>query len=119
MRRTLLALIIASGSPVLALAQSAPAPAPHPTVSDFWPSDQNGAGRFRIFFSPHARADTFLLDTQTGRVWQLKGLNGEPAAWAPMTRLDNSEDQAAFARSHGVRRPLQTPNDQPTFPLPH
>ncbi len=117
MRLALLAVIIATGAPGLALAQSAPAP--RPTVNDFWPSDQNGGGRFRIFFSPHARADTFLLDTQTGRVWQLMGLNGEPTAWTPMTRLDTSEDQAAFARSHGVRRSPQIPADQPTSVLPH
>ena len=116
MRRTLLALIIASGVPALAFAQSAPEP--RPTVGDFWPSDQNGGGRFRIVFSPHARADTFLLDTQTGRVWQLMGLNGEPTAWAPMTRLDNSQDQAAFARAHGVKRSPQIPTDQPTS-APH
>ena len=116
MSRILLALIIAGGAPALAFAQSAPAP--RPTVNDFWPADQNGGSRFRIFFSPHARADTFLVDTQTGRVWQLMGLNGEPSAWAPMTRLDNSEDQAAFARSHGVKRSPQGPTDQPTSVLP-
>jgi hypothetical protein len=116
MRRILLALIIASGAPVLALAQSAPAPPP--TVKDFWPSEQNDNGRFRILFSPHARADTFLLDTQTGRVWQLKGLNGEPAAWSPMTRLDSSQEQDAFARSHGVKPSRQSPTDQPTSAMP-
>jgi hypothetical protein len=117
MRRTLLALIVAGVAPALAFAQSAPAP--HPTVSDFWPSDQNGKDRFRIVFSPHARADTFLLDTQTGRVWQLMGLNGEPTAWTPMTRLDSAEAQAAFARSHGVRRSPQGPTDQSTPVSPH
>lgn len=29
------------------------------------------AGRFQIYFSPHARMETFLLDTITGRVWGL------------------------------------------------
>jgi len=111
MRHMVLALIIAGGAPLVAFAQSAPTTGP--TVRDLWPSDQTGEGRFRIFFSPHARADTFLLDMQTGRVWQLKGLDGEPTAWAPMTRLDNSEDQAAFARAHGVRRATPGPAEQP------
>jgi len=27
-------------------------------------------GRFKIFYSPLARADTYLVDTKTGAVWQ-------------------------------------------------
>lgn len=34
-------------------------------------SPQSASGRFTMFFGPHARADQFLLDTQTGRTWQL------------------------------------------------
>jgi len=26
--------------------------------------------RYQLFFSPHARADTYLVDTETGKVWQ-------------------------------------------------
>ena len=105
MKRALFALLIAGATPLPAFAQAAPAPSK--TVSDFWPSGQNGEGRFRIFFSPHARSDTYLVDTQTGKVWQLTqftGLNGEPTAWSPMSRFDNSEDQAAFVRAHGAKR---------------
>ena len=43
------------------------------------PPDQYG--RYVITFSPFARADSFLLDTQTGKVWQLtrfSDLEGEP-----------------------------------------
>ncbi|MFH1115266.1 MAG: hypothetical protein V1792_15255 [Pseudomonadota bacterium] len=29
-------------------------------------------GRFQIFTSPHEKGDTFMLDTDTGRVWLLK-----------------------------------------------
>ena len=29
-------------------------------------------GRYQIVFSPHERTDTFLVDTEYGRVWQLK-----------------------------------------------
>jgi hypothetical protein len=48
MKRALFALLIAGATPALAFAQSAPAPGK--TVSDFWPSGQNGEGGFRIFF---------------------------------------------------------------------
>jgi hypothetical protein len=30
------------------------------------------SGRFQIFTSPHQKGDTFMLDTDTGRVWLLK-----------------------------------------------
>jgi hypothetical protein len=30
------------------------------------------SGRFQIFTSPHEKGDTFMLDTDTGRVWLLK-----------------------------------------------
>lgn len=41
--------------------------------------------RFQILFSPHKAADTFMLDTQTGKVWQLtqfSDVNGEPVVWS-------------------------------------
>ena len=28
------------------------------------------AGRYQIFFSPHARADVYLLDKETGKIWR-------------------------------------------------
>jgi len=39
-------------------------PEPGPTVTV--------SGRFQIFTSPHEKGDTFMLDTDTGRVWLLK-----------------------------------------------
>jgi hypothetical protein len=54
-------------------------------------------GRYVIVFSPIARADTFLLDTQKGKVWQLTRFNdlvGEPLVWDDMGIIDNSADIA-------------------------
>jgi len=31
----------------------------------------NKSGRYTIYFSPHVAADTYLLDTYTGREWQI------------------------------------------------
>ncbi len=31
-----------------------------------------GTGRFQIFVSPQAKGNTFMLDTETGRVWIMK-----------------------------------------------
>jgi hypothetical protein len=47
--------------------------------------------------SPHGARDTFLLNTETGRVWQLTVftfLNGEPVVWNAMPRIDNDNDYA-------------------------
>ena len=34
-------------------------------------SSQRERGRFQIFMHPTFRADEFLLDTETGRTWQM------------------------------------------------
>lgn len=36
--------------------------------------------RFQIVFSPHVRADTFLLDTRKGRVWRMVQVSGSSEA---------------------------------------
>jgi len=33
-------------------------------------TDYKSVGRFQVYFSPIMRADTFLVDTQTGKVWK-------------------------------------------------
>jgi hypothetical protein len=90
-----------TGSPVVAQApktdQQANAPIPQ--------------GRYQIVISPHAARDTFLLDTETGRVWQLtmfSFLNDEPVVWNVMPRIDNDDDYAKVVRDHG-RKSRQSP----------
>lgn len=64
------------------------------------------SGRFQIFFSPHARGDTFLVDTQTGKVWQLikfTDVRGEPTVWDRMDRLDDDAQTLRFLRQHGAK----------------
>lgn len=52
------------------------------------------AGRFQITQHPQFRGDQFLLDTETGRVWQLvtsgRDSAGKPTGvvWEEMSRLD-------------------------------
>lgn len=49
------------------------------------PTEANGlSNRYQIVFSPHARADVYLLDTSTGAIWQPKtytDLEGQPEIW--------------------------------------
>jgi hypothetical protein len=61
-------------------------------------------GRYQIVVNPQVRADTFLVDTATGRVWQrttFPFLNGDPDAWNIMPRLDGVDDRIAFIERFG------------------
>jgi hypothetical protein len=56
-------------------------------------------GRFQIVMRDGVRADTFLLDTQEGRVWQLTqftGIDSQPTVWVPMKRIDSAKDLQAL-----------------------
>jgi hypothetical protein len=63
-------------------------------------------GRFQIFFNPNVRADTFLVDTQTGTVWQLiqfTDLKGDPTVWNRMDIIDDDKQAFQFALKHGAK----------------
>ncbi|MFB9158949.1 hypothetical protein [Chromobacterium violaceum] len=53
-----------------------------PTVTEKTTIIQNE--RYKIYFSPLIRADTYLLDTQTGRVWQQQLDRNENSVWVEM-----------------------------------
>jgi hypothetical protein len=80
-------------------------------------SASDSEGRYQIVYSPHAARDTFLLDTATGRVWQLTAfsdLEGQPAAWDLMTRIDNNEDLTKFLQKYPkvpMPDPLASPKE--------
>jgi hypothetical protein len=60
---------------------------------------QLASGRYQIVFSPHARAETFMIDTETGRVWQFTtfvDLDGDPHAWMSVPRIDSDSDFAIW-----------------------
>lgn len=74
---------VAAGSEAIAM--------PPPQRTDDKPQAP-GPGRYQIVSHPQARTGPFLLDTQTGRIWQLKdfpGLEGAPSAWREMTIVDD------------------------------
>jgi len=64
-----------------------------PTKSQPKPSgSERPSGRYVIFFSPHARADQYLVDTDSGRVWEkvsYTDLVGDPEVWMPQPRIDS------------------------------
>jgi hypothetical protein len=50
------------------------------------PTTCGGAGRYQIIHSPQTERDTILLDTATGRSWQLVEAAGA-YSWLPMGKL--------------------------------
>lgn len=59
--------------------------------------------RYQIVMNPNMRADTFLLDTQTGRIWEkvvYENKPDEPHVWAIMPRQDNDVDRIVWEKSH-------------------
>jgi hypothetical protein len=70
--------------------------------------------RYQIVISPHLRADTFLLDTTTGRVWtptQYTSYEGDPKAWSVVPRLDNREAERTWLQGKTLKEePDQGPN---------
>lgn len=64
-------------------------------------------GRFQIVISPHLRAATFLLDTQTGRVWRpvkYTDLEDEPRVWRPETRVDSEKEFQAWWNNYTPKK---------------
>lgn len=58
----------------------------------------SSSGRFQIVINPNLRADTFLLDTATGKTWkpvQYTDVRGMPVIWEFQERVD---DDAALSR---------------------
>lgn len=90
-----------------------PQPPPAPAVQPP-PTPPSEIGRYQIIFSPHVERDTFMLDTQTGKIWQLTqytDLNGQPTVWQYMDRIDSFQDLGAFAAATGVapKQPAKPP----------
>src|SRR5271168_3090426 len=55
-------------------------------------TNPQAAGRYQIFMNPNVRADTLLLDTQTGKTWVQTGITnvkGEPTIWMYREHVDN------------------------------
>jgi hypothetical protein len=74
-------------------------------------------GRYQIFFSPHARADVYLVDTETGQIWKpvtitnAKDTNMKSAApevWLYQDRINNATEFNVWMAFHQAT-PAATP----------
>ena len=73
---------------------------------------EHTCGRYQVFFGPHARADQYLVDTDTGRIWQKTAytdLVGEPEVWLPLTRVDNDADFNAWVKKQTLKPKTEEP----------
>jgi hypothetical protein len=71
-----------------------------------------GSGRYVIVHSPHVQRDTVLLDTVTGKTWQLQShtfRESEPVVWTPMYREDNPAEYAELQKYYSIKKPVATP----------
>jgi hypothetical protein len=67
---------------------------------------EHPCGRYQIFFSPHARADAYLVDTETGRLWQkttYTDLIGEPEVWLPLIRIDSDAEFQGWLKGQQLK----------------
>ena len=93
MRGFIIVVAIATLSPSFAAAQ----------VKYETPTQQRQDGRYVIVHSPHARLDTMLLDTATGRTWELvryTNLQDEPRVWIPVRQENTEADAVATVKAH-------------------
>jgi hypothetical protein len=96
--RRLLALpvfvVLVVGIASFVMGQSAPTIKP-PSVN------ASQVGRYQIFTNPNVRADTFLLDTETGSTWaqtQITDATGTPTIWVYRERVDNEQQFTDWAK---------------------
>jgi len=64
-------------------------------------------GRYQIVINPSMRADTFLLDTWTGKVWQqtqFTDMYGEPSVWLYMDRIDSDKQNDVWRKNHSSKK---------------
>jgi hypothetical protein len=64
-------------------------------------------GRYELVINPNVRADTFLLDTETGKIWvntEYTDLVGSPSAWTYQDRVDDDQQLLSWASAHQSRK---------------
>lgn len=80
-------------------------------------ASQSYAGRYQMFFGPHARADVYLVDTQTGQIWKPitisnakdTNLKVAPEIWIYQDRIDTEQQFDVWSVMHNATPPTATP----------
>jgi hypothetical protein len=82
-------LLLITGLSLRSQTPAKPQPSPQPSLS-------SASGRYQIVFNPSVRADTFLVDTETGKVWvrtTITNVKGTPDVWKFQERIDSTADE--------------------------
>lgn len=122
MKKVLLIVLILTGYAVgqattKASAPKTPQAPPKPSTEE-----ADHVGRYQLFFSPHARADVYLVDTETGRIWKPMIVNNAsddnfktpPEVWVYQYRIDSGTDFDVWMGLH--QPPAKTTTTTPTSP---
>ena len=68
------------------------------------------SGRYQLVLNPEFRGDAFLVDTQTGKIWQrtqITNVQGEPTIWQAQVRVDSEADFLRWG-SQQTMKPTET-----------
>ena len=65
-------------------------------------------GRYQLYFGPHARADIYLVDTETGKIWTPITIENKldinlkraPEVWIYQERVDNQREFDIWSLAH-------------------
>jgi hypothetical protein len=83
------------------------------------PVETKAQGRYQLVLNPNVRADVFLLDTQTGKIWTPVEITnvkdertkaGSPTVWMYQEKIDNKADWNRFMESHPAKEELNSKN---------
>lgn len=67
-------------------------------------------GRYVIFYNPNVRADTFLLDTQSGRLWRhttISNVVSDPEIWLAEVRVDTDAERSKWLSEQDFKPPVK------------
>lgn len=64
------------------------------------PGEQTGRYQISLYQGEMPRMNTYLLDTETGKVWMMVSAPDETTFWEPMFRVDNDAEETLFVSRH-------------------
>lgn len=113
-------LLLLGGIGTVGCEKQSPSTSPPPAAAAQPVVARSASPRYQIVFSPHVRADTFLLDTQKGRVWvmvKFSDIAGEPSAFDEVEVIDNTGEIGVkyndFPQIYKSSRPTERKGKKP------
>jgi hypothetical protein len=116
MKKLVVVVVLVVVACAIAQTPRAPQPAKQPTAVTAAPP-QSHVGKYQLFFSPLARADVYLVDTETGKIWKPitisnakdTNLKSAPEVWIYQERIDSGRDFDIWMAIHTPPATTTTP----------